>query len=234
MERHGEDFFEAAKHVFVKRVFEGDRELFLASFTRENILRELEENGAFTATYRLIDSGDPVYASAKITRMYTGGSKIILGINIVESQMRQQELFNRMQRERDVLRSVAALAGSYLGVYSIDPETGRYIEYAVADDYESLGLAKEGDDFFKQCVIDGKKAVHPDDLSLYLEELTKENVMREIDEHGAFNLQYRLATGGQPRSVNLKIARVEESGGEKLVAGVRLWQTRQPDGAEAH
>ena len=148
--------------------------------------------------------------------------------------MRQQELFARVQRERDVLRSVAALAGNYLGVYNIDPETGRYVEYAATEDYESLGFAKEGGDFFLEGAVDGKKTVHPDDLPLYLEKFTKENVMREIDEHGAFNLQYRLVIGGEPKPVNLRIARIEESGVERLIAGVRPWQTRRPDGAQAH
>ena len=232
MERHGEDFFESAKRDTMTRIYDEDRERFLASFTKENIAQELDRQGVFTITYRLVDTGEPVYVNMKITRMQPGSNQIIMGISIVDSQMKQQELFSRMQRERDVFRSVAALSGNYLSVYSIDPETERYIEYSATDEYESLGLAKEGEDFFRLCADNGKKVVFAEDLPNYLEQLTKENVMREIRENGAFNLQYRLMINGEPRSVSLRIALVEESSGERLVAGVRPWQMRHPKAGE--
>jgi len=42
-----------------------------------------------------------------------------------------------------------------------------------------------------------------------------------------FKLQYRLVIHGQPRPVSLKIARFQEGGGTKLVAGVRAWRVRR-------
>lgn len=227
MERHGEGFFESAKRDTMTRIFAEDRERFLAVFTKENVAQELDRQGVFTITYRLIDSGEPIYVNMKITRMQPGANQIIMGISIVDSQMKQQELFDRMQQERDVLKSVAALSGSYLSVYSIDPETGRYIEYSATDEYKSLGIAKEGEDFFGQSVTNIRGAVDPEDLEGFLERFTEENVMREIREKGGFSMQYRLIINGEPKPVSLRIARVEESSGEKLVAGVRPWQTRR-------
>ena len=45
----------------------------------------------FTATYRLIDSGDPVRVSLKITRLQ-GKNRIILGVSLIDPQIRQQSL----------------------------------------------------------------------------------------------------------------------------------------------
>ena len=229
MERHGERFFETAKHDIMTRIYEEDREQLLASFSKDIVVRELDKQGVYSATYRLIDTGEPVYVSMKITRLHAGGSQIIVGISIVDSQMKQRELYARMQRDREALKCVTALSGGYLGMYSIDPETGRYIEYGTSDEYESLGFAKEGDDFFRQGAEDGKRTVFPDDLPKYLERFTKDNIMREIRESGAFTMQYRLVMKGEPVPVSLRIAMIEESDGEKLVAGVRAWQTRKPE-----
>lgn len=85
IERHGKDFFAAARQDTMTRIYEGDREWFLARFTRENVLRELEEHGVYTSAYRLIDSGEPVCAHMKITRLY-GGNRIILGVSLVDSR----------------------------------------------------------------------------------------------------------------------------------------------------
>ena len=86
MERHGEQFFEAAKRDAGLRIYGEDRETFLRLFTKENIVRDLDEHGVFTATYRLIDTGTPMYVNLKVTRM-PGGNRIIMGISIIDAQM---------------------------------------------------------------------------------------------------------------------------------------------------
>ena len=72
------------------RIYEEDRVSFLALFTKENFLRDIDRQGVFTTTYRLIDTGKPMYVNMKITRM-KGGNRLILGISIIDAQMKQQE-----------------------------------------------------------------------------------------------------------------------------------------------
>ena len=90
VERHGTDFFASARRDTKVRIYEADREPFLTWFSKENILRELDAQGVFTTTYRLIDTGSPMYVTMKITRM-PGGNRIIIGISIVDAQMKQRE-----------------------------------------------------------------------------------------------------------------------------------------------
>jgi len=114
----------------------------------------------------------------------------------------------------------------------VDPDTGSYVEYNSTNEYDSLGFDKTGADFFRQGIIDGKKTVCPEDLPLYLERFTKENVLRDIQDEGVFNLRYRLMINGEARPVILRIARVMESDGDKLIAGVRIWRERKRDKKE--
>ena len=226
MERHGVDFFAASRDATMTRIYEPDREAFLAMFTKENIVRALDEQGVFTSTYRLIDTGTPMYVNLKVTRMDPHGNRIILGVSIIDSQMRQKEALERAQREEAAYARVMALSGDYLSLYTVEPDTGRYFEFIATGDYESLGFAKTGEDFFLQGIVDGKKTVFPEDLPIYLERFTKENVLRELKEQGVFQLRYRLVIKGEPRPVLLKIVSVREPDGEKLIAGVRVWRDR--------
>ena len=89
VERHGTDFFAAAKRDTMTRIYEEDRAPFLARFSKENIVRELDKQGVFTASYRLIDTGKPMSAIMKVTRM-PGGNRIIMGISIVDSAAKAQ------------------------------------------------------------------------------------------------------------------------------------------------
>ena len=88
--RHGKDFFESTKRDTMTRIYEEDREPFLKLFTKANVLRDLDNQGVFTTSYRLIDTGTPMYVNMKITRL-RGGNRIILGISIIDSHMKQRE-----------------------------------------------------------------------------------------------------------------------------------------------
>ena len=221
IERHGKDFFESARQDTLTRIYEEDREPFLKWFTKENVLRELDAQGVFTTTYRLIDTGTPMYVNMKITRMQ-GGNRIILGISIIDGQMKQQEEEKKLRQEKISLGRIAALSANYIVLYTIDPETDHYIQYSPSKEFESFGLAKQGEDFFTDVKLDAPKAIHPDDMERHLRVLTKENMLREIQRNGFFTHYYRMLMGGKPVQASLKATLVEEDDGEKIILGVSL------------
>jgi hypothetical protein len=224
--RHGKEFFESARRDTLTRIYEEDREPFLALFTKENVLRDLDAQGVFTTTYRLIDTGNPMYVNMKITRM-RGGNRIILGISIIDSQMQQREQYEELRRERESMVRVMALSDGYLTLFTIDPKTGKYIEYSSSDDFDSLGAKKDGNDFFGQAYVDAFTYCYEEDRQRFQEQVTQENVLRVIRERGNFSIDYRLIIRGKPRPVTLKAALFKEGGVEKLVVGVRAWKDSQ-------
>lgn len=227
MERHGEHFFEAARRDTMTRIYEEDRVPFLLSFTKENVLRVLDEAGSFTATYRLIDTGEPVYASMKIMRMHPTSKHLIIGISIVDSEMKQRKLSDTIQTEETVYTRIMALSGGYLSLYTVDTKTGEYFEYNASSEYDSFGFAKRGEDFFQDGIINVQKIVYSEDLPLYMSRFTKDNVLEEIRQKGVFLLQYRIMSNGEIKEVLLKIVSVKENGNDKLIVGLRLWKSRK-------
>ena len=219
VERHGERFFAAVKRDAVTRIFEADRGPFLAAFSKENIVRELGVQGVFSATYRLIDTGTPMYANMKITRML-GGNRIIMGISIIDDQMKQAEEAEHDRQERTAYARIAALSGNFIALYAVDPLSGRFTEYSATEDYKEYGLDKTGEDFFSKMMSESPKHVDPADLPMFLQHATRENMMREIRRNGLFALNYRLIINGKSRPISLRAALVEEHDGEKLIVGI--------------
>ncbi len=199
--RCGKDFFASAKRDTMTRIYEEDRASFLA--------------------YRLIDTGTPMYVNMKITRL-RGGNRLILGVSIIDAHMKQLEEEKKLRQERISLGRIAALSPDYIVLYTIDPVTGHYIQYNASKEYESFGLAKQGDDFFGDVVRDAPKAIAPDDIERHLRILTKENMLREIREHGLFIHKYRLLLGGKTVPAGLKATLIRESDGEKIILGVTI------------
>ena len=219
--RRGKDFFASAKRDTMTRIYEEDRASFLALFTKEKVLRDLDRQGVFTTTYRLIDTGTPMYVNMKITRL-RGGNRLILGVSIIDAHMKQLEEEKKLRQERISLGRIAALSPDYIVLYTIDPVTGHYIQYNASKEYESFGLAKQGDDFFGDVVRDAPKAIAPDDIERHLRILTKENMLREIREHGLFIHKYRLLLGGKTVPAGLKATLIRESDREKIILGVTI------------
>lgn len=219
--RRGKDFFASAKRDTMTRIYEEDRAPFLALFTKENVLRDLDRQGVFTTTYRLIDTGTPMYVNMKITRL-RGGNRLILGVSIIDAHMKRLEEDKKLRQERIALGRIAALSPHYIVLYTIDPVTGHYIQYNPSKEYERFGLAEQGDDFFGDVVRDAPKAIAPDDIERHLRIFTKENMLREIREHGIFIHKYRLLLGGKIVPAGLKAKLIRESDGEKIILGVTI------------
>ncbi len=219
LERHGGDFFASARRDAMVRIHEADRESFVTSFTRENVLQTIEAQGVYTTTYRLMDSGAPVYVNMKVTRMQ-GSNRLILGISNVDAQMRQQEEEQRLRQERASLSRVAALSPDYFVLYTVNPQTGHYTQYSPSNEFQSIDLAKRGDDFFADVRRDAPKAIAQEDMERHLRVLTKENMLREIRETGVFIHNYGLRIEGKVVPVSLKATMVHEDGGETIILGV--------------
>ena len=226
MERRGEDFFAKCKLDAETLIFKEDMEQFLKRFTKENILKALDEDGVFTMTYRMIEEGEPQYTSMKITRM-PDGNHIIIGINVVDYQMRQKQLEDKLKHDRETMLRIMALSDGYLSLFTIDPDTGSYTEYSTSDDFNSLGAATSGDDFFKQAIIDCEKYFYHDDIDMFKAEFSKKNVTDQIRDYGRFSIHYRLMIDGDPKPVSLLIAPFADNESIKWVAGIRTWKKRR-------
>ena len=222
LERRGTDFFTLARNDSLQRIHPADQEIFLQRFNREPILRTLDKQGSFSLVYRLMDFGAPRYVRMKITRVDTDRDHIIIGISLIDEEMKLQREAYVLRQERVALGRIAALSADYIVLYTVNPETGRYVQYSPSREYRSFGLAERGEDFFSDLRRDAPKAVDPADLETNLKALTKDNILGEIQRNGIFKLRYGLMIDGKSTPVTLRATTVREPDGEKILIGIRL------------
>ena len=180
----------------------------------------LDDHGVFTLTYRQMYKGEPVYVNLKAVRIKGDSKYIIIGVNNIDAQMKQQQALERVKQERLTYSRISALSGDLICIYTVDPETDHYQEYSSTEDYEELGLAKEGDNFFEQALRNSNHTIYEEDIDRFHSLFSKENVMSAIRENKLFGLRYRLMIDGEPKYVSLKGAIVEEKDGPRLIFGV--------------
>ena len=218
--RRGWHFFEECQIEVNEFVYPEDRAKFAKAMDRKTLLAALEHNNTFMMQYRLISDHGPTFVTMKVSRMEDDERFIIIGIADVDEKVKQRLAVERVKEEQIAYARLRALAGDFLGLYSVVPETGHYHEYSATSSYKDLSSPREGADFFVDSREQVRKVIYPEDQNRLLEVLTKENVMEEIDRHGIFSVGYRLMLRGTPRYVQLRAAIVEEKEGPRLIVGI--------------
>lgn len=219
--RNGDRFFATSRKDAETYLHPDDRADFINAFTKENVVATLRAHGVFIKTYRLLTEDGWMYVNMKAIRIGKDGNHIIIGVNNVDAQMKQRAIIERLREERLVYSRICALSGEYISFYTVNPETGHYMVFNAASDYRNLGLSGEGDDFFAESLTDAQNVICKEDLPLFRERFTKENVLKEIAEKGSFHLKYGLLLKKKPHPVILKAAMTVENGEERLIVGIR-------------
>ena len=218
--RRGWHFFEECKLEIEQFVHPDDRDAVIEALDRKTLVAALDRHKTVIMTYRMMEESGPTYVTVKISRMQDDERYIILGVTNVDEQVKQQRAAEQMQEEQIVYGRLKVLAGDFIAVYVVSPETGRYREFSATSDYDNLEQAKRGRDFFKASRDAAPAVLHPEDLNRFVSVLTKENMLAEIEKYGIFTLSYRVMMEGRPRYVQLKAALVEEKEGKRLIVGI--------------
>ena len=218
--RRGWHFFEECQIEVNDFVYPEDRDKFSRAMDRKTLLAALEHNNTFVMQYRLLSEHGPMYVSMKVSRMEDDERFIIIGIADVDEEVKQRLAVERVKEEQIAYARFRALAGDFLSLYSVVPETGQYHEYSATSSYKVLASPREGEDFFADSREQVRIVIYPEDQNRVLEVLTKENVLAEIERHGIFSVGYRLMLEGKPRYVQLRAAIVGEKEGPRLIVGV--------------
>ena len=108
----GEDFFEVTRALSLSLVYRKDLKRFMHAFTRENVLSEIKRAGLFVLTYRLVVQEKPVYIQLKCAMVEEAeGPRLIVGINDVDVQVKQEQEYEKRLIEAEEKASVDALTG---------------------------------------------------------------------------------------------------------------------------
>ena len=213
-------FFEEGQDAAEENVHPDDRAEVVRAMDRKTLEAALEQNNMFMITYRMITRPEPFYVSMKATRMQDDERYMILSITDIDEQMKQRQAAQRVLEEQTAYNRVSALAGDFLCIYIVVPETGRYREYSSAAGFDTFTMPGEGDSFFSDFRQRSISAVYQEDQNRVFTALTMENALEEVEKNGIFTISYRLIMNDEPRYVQLKAAPVEEQDGRRLIVGV--------------
>ena len=111
--KKGDDLFADVKQHIGSIIYHEDLDRFLSMFSREGVFSEIEHNGIYALSFRLVISGKPVYVKLKaaIIDNETDGRRMVVGINNIDVQVRQEENYERRLAQAQNIANTDALTG---------------------------------------------------------------------------------------------------------------------------
>ncbi|SFD01835.1 bifunctional diguanylate cyclase/phosphodiesterase [Butyrivibrio sp. YAB3001] len=218
--RNGEDFFYEAQNDVKNRIYKDDLELFAEACTRDNIVKNLDEHGTFSFNYRVYDGDNPCYVNFKAVQARNDPKHIIVGINNIDSQIKQQEAMGRMIEEKSLFSKIAALAGDYIAFCTVNMTTWEYTVYKTYEDQTLMSSKIEGEDFFNTYFHKIENVVYKDDLQEYFENVSKISIFSQIANKGSFSHKFRIVIDGEPKHVKMKALIIDENNNPQLIMGL--------------
>ena len=112
LSKNGERFFETTRELAKKFVYPDDLDRFLSLFTADGVMSEVERRGVYAMSYRLVLRGKPTHVQIKAAMVEEkDGRRLIVGINDVDSQVRQEEEYARRLAQAQSKANIDALTG---------------------------------------------------------------------------------------------------------------------------
>ena len=219
--RSGEDFISFSRERFESIIYPEDQERFLDGFVKEKIISELDAHGIYKLAFRLMFNGVPTYVQLKVTRMIEKeGTHIVIGISSVDEQMKAMEAFETAHHASITFGRVAsALAGDYFSIYVVDLDTDHFVEYSATKEFDTLGVEKNGEDFFNLSRRNMLRLIYEDDRERFMGTFYREKVMSILERDKIFTMKYRLVFGDTPVWVSMKATLLEDKDGRHLIIG---------------
>ena len=110
--KEGQHFFETTRASAARFAYPDDLERFLTHFTKEAVLSEIEKNGIFAMSYRLVMNGRPIYVRLKAAMVEENNRKrLIVGINDIDSHVKQEHDYEQRLARAQSEANIDALTG---------------------------------------------------------------------------------------------------------------------------
>lgn len=107
--REGDDFLVDFRRQVAEAVYPEDREMVLALFTKERVMRGVLRDGIFVISYRHVVDGEPLHVSLRVALIEENDEPLlIVGLSDVEAQVKRDQEYAAAQQlvNRDALTGV--------------------------------------------------------------------------------------------------------------------------------
>ncbi|MBR4169780.1 MAG: diguanylate cyclase [Lachnospiraceae bacterium] len=130
----------------------------------------------------------------------------LIGTCIIHTFVVQDE-----KREKEVYNQIAgSLAEDYEAIYYISIESGKYREFSKSDEYDSMNVPMQGDNFYEETYDNVERYVHPDDRDFAHNLYTRDAIRKIMGRRKSYSYKYRLIVNGETKYFRFTMIRADD------------------------
>ena len=126
---------------------------------------------------------------------------LIIGISVIHSFVEAGE-----RKEKEIYDNIAkSLSDNYEVIYYIDIKTDEFLEFSRSNEYASMNIPVEGQNFYKETLLNIEKYVHPDDKEFAKKMYSRETIFEKLKDKKSYSYKYRVMIYGHSRHIQFTV-----------------------------
>ena len=196
--QEGSDFFAESRKNVLRVIHPDDMDKVLTIADKEFIISATRQGKKYLLEYRLLMSDGAHHVRLMAVRV-NDGDHLVVALENIDEEVRSREAMKDISEKNMIFSQIAeSLAKQYGMIYYVDTETDSYIEFTASREYKDFNISPVGSDFFGTSQRNVSMIVHPDDREQVFEALSRETLLKTLEENGSFTMTYRLVIDGAP------------------------------------
>ena len=201
----GEDFYAETMDNVLRYVHPDDKKFALSLYSRDVMLKNLDDRNSYSYKYRVMVNGEPRYFMFTIM-LAQDMNHFILCEKDIQDEVTAETIFMENQKHQATFRQIAeSLASNYDEIYYVDINDNSYVGYETNNLYGMLEVKRSGDDFFEESRINIPKVVLKSDRERLLGVLDKDHLLSTMENKKQYSVDYRLMVDGKSHHVRMSI-----------------------------
>ncbi len=206
----GRDFYEETRLNIEKFVHPDDREFARNIYTKETMLKILENQKSYSYKYRLLINGQQRHFQFTMISAPDGKNIIISEKNIDDEVTAENIRLKNRKKQVTFTQIAEILAVNYDVIYYVDIKDSSYISYECRNIYGEVEVQRSGSDFFADSKIDITNIVHKNDRDTVLDFVNKENLACTLMNQKSCHQDYRIVAFKKTHYVRMTVQKTSD------------------------
>ena len=214
----GRDFYAETLDNIERYVHQDDRDFAKSMYSKESLLKILEERKSYSYKYRIMVGEQPRYYQFTVMRA-NDDKHFVLYEKDIDDEITEETLRLENQKKHITFSQIAeSLASNYDVIYYVDAKDSSYISYECHNIYGNLDMRRSGDDFYADSQKDISYIVHKGDRDLVKEFLDRDHMISALRNRKRSSIDYRIVGSGRANHVRMTVRK--SSDGTHFIIGI--------------
>lgn len=207
----GRNFYEETHENIERYVHPDDREFAKTLYSKDTMLKNLEERNSYSYKYRIMVENFPRHFQFTVMRA-NDRRHFILYAKDIEDEITAENMRLEIQKKNVTFTQIAEiLAVNYDVIYYVDAKNSSYTIFECRKIYGRVNMQVSGDDFFADVKKYIPQLVHKNDRDLVSDFIDRDHLISTLSDQKTCTMDYRIVVAKHTNYARITVQKTANS-----------------------